>query len=112
VRALAPLLCALAIGASCAGAAPIHRSHAAVAAFKRQSPCPATGAPSGPCPGWIVDHITPLCAGGADAPHNMQWQTVPDAAAKDRLERAQCSRHQSQRIHPAENIFSFRTFGA
>ena len=71
-------------------AAPTPRSHAAVAAFMRQSPCPATGAPRGPCPGWIVDHVQPLCAGGADAPSNMQWQTAAAAKAKDRAERAQC----------------------
>jgi len=36
------------------------------------------------------DHIVPLCAGGADSPSNMQWQTVEEAKIKDREERAQC----------------------
>ena len=66
------------------------RSSAAVREFKRLSPCPDTGKSRGSCPGWIVDHIIPLCAGGADAAGNMQWQTVADAKAKDRDEHAQC----------------------
>lgn len=66
------------------------RSHAAVSAFKKQQPCPATGKPAGPCPGYIVDHVLPLCAGGGDTPLNMQWQRVDEAKAKDREERAQC----------------------
>ena len=44
-------------------------------------------------PGYVVDHVVPLCAGGADAPGNMQWQTVEEAKVKDRQERAQCARH-------------------
>lgn len=68
------------------------RSAAARAEFKRQQPCPATGQPRGPCAGYVIDHITPLCAGGPDTPGNMQWQTVADAKIKDRAERAQCRR--------------------
>ncbi|WP_394416142.1 HNH endonuclease [Roseateles sp. BYS78W] len=67
-----------------------HRSSSAVAQFKRQHPCPANGATKGSCPGYVVDHVVPLCAGGADAMSNMQWQTIADAKAKDRDERAQC----------------------
>jgi hypothetical protein len=44
-----------------------------------------TGYPHGR-PGYVVDHIQPLCHGGQDAPSNMQWQTRPDAKAKDRWE--------------------------
>jgi hypothetical protein len=43
--------------------------------------------------GMIVDHIIPLCAGGADAPSNMQLQTVADAKEKDKWERSICSHH-------------------
>ncbi len=71
-------------------AAP-NRSAAAVAAFKRAHPCPATGESKGKCRGYVVDHIEPLCAGGADDPSNMQWQTLAEAKEKDRLERAQCT---------------------
>jgi hypothetical protein len=41
---------------------------------------------SGACPGYLVDHIVPLKRGGADEPGNMQWQTVAEAKAKDRIE--------------------------
>lgn len=68
------------------------RSNAAKTAFKRTYPCPATGKVSGACPGHVVDHITPLCAGGADVPDNMQWQTLDAAKAKDRDEHALCRR--------------------
>jgi hypothetical protein len=68
-----------------------HRSSAAKAAFEVANPCPSTGAHSGPCPGYIVDHIKALACGGADDPSNMQWQTVADAAAKDKWERKGCS---------------------
>ena len=36
--------------------------------------------------GYVVDHIVPLKRGGADAPSNMQWQTVAEAKAKDKRE--------------------------
>ena len=68
------------------------RSHQAVAEFKRMEPCPATGQPRGRCPGYVVDHVVPLCAGGPDAAANMQWQTVADAKLKDRSERDRCRR--------------------
>src|SRR2546429_7314585 len=57
------------------------------AAFMHGHPCPSTGKTKGRCPGFVVDHLRPLCAGGADRPTNMQWQTVAKAKNKDRLER-------------------------
>ena len=72
------------------GSTPPARSGAARAAFQRANPCPSTGRPAGPCAGYVVDHIVPLCAGGADAPVNMQWQTAADGLAKDRIERKEC----------------------
>ena len=65
----------------------IKRSKAAKAAFERESPCPSTGKTSGRCPGYVVDHVNPLECGGADAPSNMQWQTIADGKAKDKTER-------------------------
>lgn len=62
----------------------IARSAAARHAFERQ-----TGFPNGR-PGWVIDHIVPLACGGADAPSNMQWQTVEAAKAKDKFERKGC----------------------
>ncbi len=64
----------------------IERSEAARAAFKREHPCPATHLPTGPCPGYIIDHVIALKRGGPDTPANMQWQTVDEAKAKDRVE--------------------------
>jgi hypothetical protein len=34
----------------------------------------------------IAYHVVPLKRGGADDPNNMQWHTVEDAEAKDRVE--------------------------
>ena len=59
----------------------IQRSEEAKRDFMKQS-----GFPHGR-PGYVVDHITPLAKGGRDAPSNMQWQTVAEARAKDRVER-------------------------
>ncbi len=62
----------------------IKRSAAAKDKFERE-----TGYPHGR-KGYVVDHIVPLACGGADAPSNMQWQTVADAKAKDKTERIGC----------------------
>jgi hypothetical protein len=59
--------------------------------FKLSHPCPATGERRGRCPGYIIDHVEPICAGGADIPRNMQWQTVKEAKAKDLDEKRQCA---------------------
>jgi hypothetical protein len=67
------------------------RSHKAKAAFQRLYHCPKTDKPRGACPGYIIDHVIPLCAGGADDPLNMQWQTLSEAKAKDREEARQCA---------------------
>lgn len=64
----------------------IERSESARRAFMRAHPCPSTGRTSGPCPGYVVDHVQALKHGGADAPSNMQWQTIEAAKAKDRWE--------------------------
>jgi hypothetical protein len=64
----------------------IARSVSSKHAFQKQHPCPSTGRTSGACPGYVVDHVTPLKRGGADRPSNMQWQTVEAAKAKDRIE--------------------------
>ena len=62
----------------------IKRSAAAKEEFERQ-----TGYPHGR-PGYVVDHVKPLACGGADDPSNMQWQSVADAKAKDKVERQGC----------------------
>jgi hypothetical protein len=50
--------------------------------FRRENPCPVTGKKKGACPGYQVDHIRPLCGGGADSPKNTQW--LSEAAHKDK----------------------------
>jgi hypothetical protein len=90
VAKLSALLLAALLFVSWAAEAKIPRSTAAKHEFQRESPCPSTGYRRGRCPGYIIDHVNPLCAGGPDAPSNMQWQTVADAKDKDRLERQQC----------------------
>jgi 5-methylcytosine-specific restriction endonuclease McrA len=64
----------------------IKRSEHAKDEFKKSHPCPSTGKSSGSCPGYTIDHLTPLKRGGADDPSNMQWQTNADAKAKDKVE--------------------------
>jgi len=64
----------------------IKRDRAARSAFQRSTPCPSTGKRSGACPGYVVDHVTPLKRGGADSPRNMQWQTKQAAKEKDKWE--------------------------
>lgn len=64
----------------------IHRSSKAKAEFQKSHPCPSTGRKGGACPGYVVDHVTPLKRGGWDSPLNMQWQTKAAAKAKDKVE--------------------------
>lgn len=65
--------------------------------FRAHNACPATGKTTGACPGYRVDHAYPLCAGGEDSPRNMQWQSVADAAAKDKREIRYCACLRSKR---------------
>jgi hypothetical protein len=87
----------LAVAVACMGLttpaeARVKRSQSAKFEFKQQHPCPATGAHKGPCKGFVIDHINPLACGGQDSPSNMQWQTVAEGKAKDRLERKACGK--------------------
>lgn len=89
-----PLVLALAGSASAAvqciphrdNTGKILRSQTQVHHFKRTHPCPANGRTTGPCPGYVVDHIQALCVCGKDRPSNMQWQSVAQAKVKDRTE--------------------------
>ncbi len=64
----------------------IKRSSSVRRQFQRQYPCPSTGLPAGPCPGYIKDHIGPLRRGGPDTVDNMQWEKATEAKFKDRVE--------------------------
>ena len=85
------LIIALAMAAPLA-LAETHRDPVQRRDFMHQHPCPSIGKTKGRCPGYVVDHINPLCAGGADHPSKMLWQTMAEAKNKDRLEREQCKR--------------------
>jgi hypothetical protein len=91
-HALAALAALLVLVSSEDALAKAHRDPHQRAAFMKQQPCPSTGKSRGACPGYIVDHIKPLCAGGQDRPSNMQWQTREDAKEKDKVERQMCRR--------------------
>src|SRR5918996_535463 len=58
--------------------------------FRLDNPCPVTGEIHGPCKGYVIDRIIPIVCGGAEAPENMQWQTLAEAKEKDRWERIGC----------------------
>lgn len=64
----------------------LERSAEAKRTFEKQ-----TGHPHG-WSGHVIDHRIPLVCGGADAPSNMQWQTVAEGKIKDRTERRGCGR--------------------
>ena len=70
----------------------VKRSKVAKDAFKQAHHCPSTGKSRGACPGYVIDHVVPLACGGADAPSNMQWQTIAEGKAKDKVERKNCRR--------------------
>lgn len=62
-----------------------------VYAFRKANACPATAkAGMGACPGWVVNHIIPLCYGGQDAPANMEWEQSAPSFKRDAFERAIC----------------------
>lgn len=60
--------------------------------FQRLHPCPSTSKPRGACPGYVRDHIVPLACGGVDHADNMQWQTLAESKAKNRIERKACEK--------------------
>jgi len=84
------LLAAIALIVPSQATGTAKRDPAERAAFMKLHPCPATGKTRGACPGYVVDHVKPLCAGGRDHPSNMQWQTRAEARIKDRQERQMC----------------------
>lgn len=82
---------ALSLGMTASWSNP-QRSSAVRVDFMRAHPCPATGKTRGPCPGWQVDHITPLKCGGPDDAANMQWLTVQAHKEKTAREAKSCRR--------------------
>ena len=62
-----------------------------VTEFRKTHPCPSTNKTTGACPGWIVDHLVPICFGGMDSPLNMQWQELAQSRIKDKFEMEACA---------------------
>jgi len=89
---LAGILALLLIGIGIESAYPNDtRDPSQVRLFRKANPCPATGSTTGACPGYVVDHTYPLCAGGLDIPANMIWQDTKASYIKDRIERELCA---------------------
>ena len=78
------------------------RSAAEVSAFKRENPCPSTGLRRGACPGFQVDHIDPLCMGGADTKANLQWLSIEDHRFKTFTDVRECRKLRKSAETPAE----------
>ncbi len=93
MQALRLPACAAVIAAilATACACPEKRSRTERAAFVAAHPCPVANNGRN-CPGHEVDHITPLCAGGADKSENMQWLTIDAHREKTRKDIAGCRR--------------------
>ena len=85
-----PALALIALLLPLLASARIERSAAEVMAFKRSVPCPATGKPELRCAGHEVDHIEPLCAGGADRRENLQYLTIQEHRWKTRTDVRVC----------------------
>jgi hypothetical protein len=84
------LLLAIVLVLAAVPAQAVERSSAEKRAFQREHACPSTGMRRGRCPGFVIDHSAPLCAGGADRRENMQWQQIAAAKRKDVEERRLC----------------------
>jgi hypothetical protein len=72
-----------------------------VRAFRKLNPCPATQLTKGACPGYVVDHIIPLCIGGPDEPRNLQWQSKSVSLSKDKLEWEVCRKYRKSCPKPS-----------
>lgn len=84
-----------------AGAQSIARSPAEVRAFRAEYPCPSTGRTRGACPGWQVDHVRPLCAGGEDKASNMHWLSIVDHRFKTLVDVRECRKLRRAAATPA-----------
>lgn len=86
----------LLLAAACNVEARIPRDRAEVRAFRSEHVCPATGQHRGGCPGFHVDHIIPLCAGGPDKRANMQWISKEDHRFKTYVDVRECRKARAQ----------------
>lgn len=61
---LAAVFALLAVALASPAEAKAHWPGWARMAFREGHPCPSTGATWGACPGFVIDHSEPICAGG------------------------------------------------
>src|SRR4051812_8863736 len=54
--------------------------------YMKRHPCPANGNTRGECPGYSINYIRPLCAGGSERTTNLQWLTATEAKKKERVD--------------------------
>ncbi|NDZ11464.1 HNH endonuclease [Variovorax sp. WS11] len=80
--------------------ARIPRDRAEVRAFRAENPCPSTGLRRGRCDGWQVDHVEPLCAGGADKRANLQWISTEDHRFKTYVDVRECRKQRRANTQP------------
>jgi hypothetical protein len=74
------------------------RSAKAIRDFRYFNECPKTKSTFGACVGYVIDHKWPLCAGGQDAPANMQWEPKIESLAKDKEEMVLCAKIRAHKI--------------
>ena len=60
------------------------------AEFVQLNPCPANGRAVAACPGYIIEHAIPLCAGGRDTADNLVWRRASDARRREAVEQRYC----------------------
>jgi hypothetical protein len=74
---------------------PVKRSSTVLRQFRQRTICPATGKiEPRACPGYVIDHVEPLCKVGkaGDVLSNLQYQEYFASLIKDINERAECKR--------------------
>ncbi len=101
-RVVASLLCLGLLAFHTGADARIPRDRAEVRAFRMENACPSTGLFRGACPGFEVDHVLALCAGGADKRANMQWLSKEDHRFKTLVDVRECRRYR-QGLTPYPN---------
>jgi hypothetical protein len=92
------LLCLLLAALPLVAEARTPRDRAELRAFRSDNPCPATGLVGGACPGYRVDYMVALCAGGLDKQENMYWLTIGDHKWKKAVDERECKK--GRRILP------------
>ena len=78
------------------------RSQSQKIEFAKIIACPSTKKHIPSCPGYVIDHIKPLCDGGPDKASNMQWQMLAASYKKDVIERRVCACHKAGKTNCAD----------